>query len=137
MWMDQGNKMKLLLRASKLFTFNRTIYQIVTYIEEKKQFCISCRIVSNLERNQFNIETIDFKNGETLIYGTIISNVTLRNSKSLVLYYPKVEGTGLPVKINKKDSKNLQSIFRDNQEATVSYIMTGKMKIEHKLALMK
>ena len=116
MWLDTGKDMILLMKARKFININRTELEMTIYDDEKKDYRQCCTLISNLDRSKFNI--VQFENGNAAkrrLLGTICSSVSLNNSKSIVMYTPKVNLKNQPTIFYQKDSSiDLQSTFRDS-----------------------
>ena len=129
--------MILLLKARKFININRTEFQLTTYDDESKEYRECCSMVSNLDRSKFNLSEFEKGYQQKRMLGTICSTVNLKNDKSLIMYYPRVNERNQPTifHLHSSDS-DLQLVYRQNGAPNVNFLMTTKLELAKRLQLM-
>lgn len=109
----------------------------MTYYGEKQLYTETCKIISNFDRTRFNIVKDEISTSKRRLLGTITYSLSINNSKSLVLYYPKLNERNEATIFYQNDPElDLQHIYRENKIQEVNFIMTTKIDMVKRLDLM-
>ena len=136
-WLEMGQQLSFLMKATKSIKFNKTIYQIVSLDSRYNQFVDAFVLESNIDRSQYNLYSNEYRLGKRQILSTITQSVNLKNSKLLVAYFPKVDKQNQPAILYESNNNHtLYSYYRQGQTEAIDFVMTTKMDVSRKLKMM-